>query len=217
MMLKIAPSILSADFARLGEEIKEVEQFGADWIHVDVMDGKFVPNITIGPLVVDAIRPHTKLPLDVHLMIEQPERYIVDFAKAGADLITIHAEACVHLHRTIHLIKEQGIKAGVALNPATPLETLQHVLADGLDMVLIMTVNPGYGGQKFIPGMLAKISALREQLTSFGYDHIDIEVDGGINAQTARLVAEAGANVLVAGSALFGQQDRSAAIKAIRG
>jgi len=215
-MLKIAPSILSADFARLGEEIKEVDQHGADLIHIDVMDGKFVPNITIGPLIVDAIRPHTKLPLDVHLMIEQPERYIADFAKAGADIITVHQEACVHLHRTIHLIKEHGVKAGVALNPATPLETLQHVLED-LDMVLIMTVNPGFGGQQFIPGMLNKISSLREQLNSFGYQHIDIEVDGGINAHTAKLVAEAGANVLVAGSAVFGQQDRAEAIRLIKG
>ncbi|TCZ79421.1 ribulose-phosphate 3-epimerase [Paenibacillus albiflavus] len=215
-MLKIAPSILSADFARLGEEIKEVDQHGADLIHVDVMDGKFAPNITIGPLIVDAIRPHTKLPLDVHLMIEQPERYIADFAKAGADIITVHQEACVHLHRTLHLIKEHGVKAGVALNPATPLETLQHVLED-IEMVLIMTVNPGFGGQQFIPGMLSKISSLREQLNSFGYQHIDIEVDGGINAHTAKLVAEAGANVLVAGSAVFGQKDRAEAIHLIKG
>jgi len=215
-MLRIAPSILSADFAKLGEEVREVERFGAEWIHVDVMDGKFVPNITIGPLIVEAIRPHTKLPLDVHLMIEEPDRYVSAFAKAGADVITVHAEACVHLHRTIGLIKESGVKAGVALNPATPLEQLQHVLTEGVDLVLIMTVNPGFGGQKFIHATLPKIRALREQLDSFGLGHVDIEVDGGINADTAKLVTEAGANVLVAGNAVFGHADREAAIRAIR-
>lgn len=217
MIRRIAPSILSADFSKLGEEIKEVERHGADWIHVDVMDGHYVPNITIGPLIVEAIKPHTCLPLDVHLMIEQPERYISDFVKAGADLVTVHAEACRHLHRTLGMIKELGVKAGVALNPATPLEMLQHVLTKELDLVLLMTVNPGFGGQQFIPGMLEKISALREQLDSLGFQHIEIEVDGGINAETAKLVTEAGANVLVAGSAIFGQADRAAAIQAIRG
>lgn len=217
MIRRIAPSILSADFSKLGEEIKEVERHGADWIHVDVMDGHYVPNITIGPLIVEAIKPHTSLPLDVHLMIEQPERYISDFVKAGADLVTVHAEACRHLHRTLGMIKELGVKAGVALNPATPLEMLQHVLTKELDLVLLMTVNPGFGGQQFIPGMLEKISALREQLDSLGFQHIEIEVDGGINAETAKLVTEAGANVLVAGSAIFGQADRAAAIQAIRG
>lgn len=217
MIRRIAPSILSADFSKLGEEIKEVERHGADWIHVDVMDGHYVPNITIGPLIVEAIKPHTSLPLDVHLMIEQPERYIGDFVKAGADLVTVHAEACRHLHRTLGMIKELGVKAGVALNPATPLEMLQHVLTKELDLVLLMTVNPGFGGQQFIPGMLEKISALREQLDSLGFQHIEIEVDGGINAETAKLVTEAGANVLVAGSAIFSQADRAAAIQAIRG
>lgn len=216
-MIRIAPSILSADFSKLGEEIREVERHGADWIHVDVMDGHYVPNITIGPLVVDAIKPHTRLPLDVHLMIEQPERYIGDFVKAGADLVTVHVEACKHLHRTLGLIKELGVKAGVALNPATPLELIQHILTEELDLVLLMTVNPGFGGQRFIPGVLSKISALREQLDSLGFHHTEIEVDGGINAETAKLVTEAGANVLVAGNAVFGQSDRAAAIRAIRG
>jgi ribulose-phosphate 3-epimerase len=180
------------------------------------MDGKFVPNITIGPLIVEAIRPHTKLPLDVHLMIEEPDRYVAAFAKAGADVITVHAEACRHLHRTIGLIKEHGVKAGVALNPATPLEQLQHVLTEGVDLVLIMTVNPGFGGQTFIGAALPKIRSLREQMNSFGLTGAHIEVDGGINAETAKLVTEAGADVLVAGSAIFGQKDRAAAIRAIR-
>ncbi|MCZ8520195.1 MULTISPECIES: ribulose-phosphate 3-epimerase [Paenibacillus] len=216
-MLRIAPSILSADFSRLGEDIAEVERGGADWIHVDVMDGHFVPNITIGPLVVESIRPKTALPLDVHLMIERPDSYIPAFAKAGAHLISVHAEACVHLHRTLSLIKEQGIGAGVVLNPATPLSVLDHVMEDGLlDLVLIMTVNPGFGGQKFIPAMLPKISDLRRRLDERGLQRVDIEVDGGINAETAKLVVEAGANVLVAGNAIFGQADRAAAIRSIR-
>lgn len=214
--IKIAPSILSANFAKLGEEIRDVEQGGADWIHVDVMDGHFVPNITIGPLVVTAIRPITELPLDVHLMIEEPDRYIPDFAKQGADIISVHQEACIHLHRTIHLIKDHGVKAGVVLNPATPISTLDHVLED-LDMVLLMTVNPGFGGQKFIPQVLPKIQELRQKLDQRGLHHVEIEVDGGVNAETARLVIEAGANVLVAGNAVYGQQDRKAAIAAIRG
>lgn len=216
-MLRIAPSILSADFSVLGQEIAEVERGGADWIHVDVMDGHFVPNITIGPLVVEAIRPKTKLPLDVHLMIEQPDRYIPAFAKAGADLISVHAEACVHLHRTVHMIKELGVKAGVVLNPATPLSALEHVMDDALDLVLLMTVNPGFGGQSFIPGMLPKIAKLREKLNERGLQAVDIEVDGGINEETARLAIEAGANVLVAGSAVFNRSDRAEAIRAIRG
>jgi ribulose-phosphate 3-epimerase len=214
-MIKIAPSILSADFARLGEEIKDVERGGADYIHVDVMDGHFVPNITIGPLIVNAIRPITKLPLDVHLMIENPDQYISHFAKAGADIITVHVEACTHLHRTVHLIKEQGVKAGVVLNPATPVDTIQHII-DDVDMVLLMTVNPGFGGQKFIKQVLPKIYAVSEMAKSKGLT-IDIEVDGGVNIETAKLCVEAGANVLVAGSAIYNEQDRAQAIKAIRG
>ncbi|AKF94457.1 ribulose-phosphate 3-epimerase [Brevibacillus laterosporus] len=215
-MVKIAPSILSADFARLGEEIKDVERGGADWIHVDVMDGHFVPNITIGPLIVDAIRPVTQLPLDVHLMIEEPDRYIAQFAKSGADYITVHQEACRHLHRTVHHIKEQGVKAGVVLNPATPISTIEHVLED-LDLVLLMTVNPGFGGQKFIHSVLPKIRDLRHLLNERGLSHVDIEIDGGVNAQTARLCEDAGATVLVAGSAVYNQPDRAKAIAEIRG
>ncbi|WP_431809923.1 ribulose-phosphate 3-epimerase [Brevibacillus agri] len=215
-MVKIAPSILSADFARLGEEILDVERGGADWIHVDVMDGHFVPNITIGPLIVEAIRPVTKLPLDVHLMIEEPDRYIPQFAKSGADWITVHQEACRHLHRTLYLIKEQGVKAGVVLNPATPIATIEPVLPD-LDMVLLMTVNPGFGGQKFIHNVVPKIKALRDLLNERGLGHVEIEIDGGVNAETARLCEETGATVLVAGSAVFNQPDRAKAISAIRG
>lgn len=215
-MLRIAPSILSADFSRLGQEIADVEQGGADWIHVDVMDGHFVPNITIGPLVVEAIRPVTRLPLDVHLMIEQPDRYVQDFIKAGADSVSVHAEACVHLHRTLHFIKDHGVRAGVVLNPATPLSALEHVMDEALDMVLLMTVNPGFGGQSFITGMLPKIAELRRRLNERGLAHVDIEVDGGINPETAGQVIEAGANVLVAGSAIFGRSDRAEAIREIR-
>lgn len=215
-MLNIAPSILSADFSKLGAEIADVERGGADWIHVDVMDGHFVPNITIGPLVVEAIRPHTALPLDVHLMIENPDAYIPAFAKAGADLISVHVEACRHLHRTLHFIKEQKVKAGVVLNPATPLSSIEHVLDESLDLVLIMTVNPGFGGQQFIPAMLPKIAKLRQMLDERGLTKVDIEVDGGINAETARQVLSAGANVLVAGSAVFNRSDRAEAIRQIR-
>lgn len=215
-MVKIAPSILSANFAKLGEEIQDVERGGADWIHVDVMDGHFVPNITIGPLIVDAIRPVTKLPLDVHLMIEEPDRYIPQFVKAGADFVTVHQEACRHLHRTVHLIKEQGAKAGVVLNPATPLVTIESLLED-LDLVLLMTVNPGFGGQAFIASVLSKMAALRRMLDERGLGHVEIEIDGGVNAKTARLCEEAGATVLVAGSAVFNQPDRAQAIAAIRG
>lgn len=215
-MVKIAPSILSADFARLGEEIQDVEAGGADWIHVDVMDGHFVPNITIGPLVVKAIRPCTKLPLDVHLMIENPDLYIPEFAKSGADIITVHQEACVHLHRTLYHIKDQGVKAAVSLNPATPVSMLKHVLED-VDMVLIMSVNPGFGGQKFIPEAVHKIRELRSLLEDKGLvDKVEIQVDGGINPETARLVIEAGATCLVAGNAVFEQKDRARAIEAIK-
>ncbi|MGC5327229.1 ribulose-phosphate 3-epimerase [Brevibacillus sp. SYSU BS000544] len=215
-MVKIAPSILSANFAKLGEEILDVERGGADWIHIDVMDGHFVPNITIGPLVVEAIRPITKLTLDVHLMIENPDQYIPQFAKAGADIIAVHQEAARHLHRSIHLIKDQGVKAGVVLNPATPLVTIESMLPD-LDMVLLMTVNPGFGGQKFIHSVLPKVKELRNMLDERGLSHVEIEIDGGVNQETARLCEEAGATVLVAGNAVFNQPDRAAAIAAIRG
>ncbi|ALC91031.1 ribulose phosphate epimerase [Bacillus sp. FJAT-18017] len=214
-MVKIAPSILSADFSRLGEEIKDVERGGADYIHIDVMDGHFVPNITIGPLIVEAVRPVTELPLDVHLMIENPDQYVEAFAQAGADYITVHVEASRHLHRTIHLIKSFGVKAGVVLNPATPVDSIKHVIED-VDMVLLMSVNPGFGGQKFIEGVLPKIREVKKMAESFGKD-IEIEIDGGVNAETARLCVEAGATVLVAGSAVYNKEDRAAAIAAIRG
>jgi len=214
-MIKIAPSILSADFAKLGEEIKDVELGGADYIHVDVMDGHFVPNITIGPLIVEAIRPVTKLPLDVHLMIENPDLYIEAFANAGADYITVHVEACKHLHRTIGFIKSLGVKAGVVLNPATPVNTIQHVIKD-VDMVLLMSVNPGFGGQSFIPEVLPKIREVKAMAEQFN-PSLEIEIDGGVNEETAKLCIEAGANVLVAGSAVYNKNDRKAAIAAIRG
>ncbi|WP_099363048.1 ribulose-phosphate 3-epimerase [Fredinandcohnia onubensis] len=213
-MIKIAPSILSADFAKLGEEIRDVENGGADYIHVDVMDGHFVPNITIGPLIVEAIRPITKLPLDVHLMIENPDQYISAFANAGADIITVHVEACPHLHRTIQLIKSHGVKAGVVLNPATPVDTIKHIIED-IDLVLLMTVNPGFGGQKFIHSVLPKIEEVARMVKEKNLN-VEIEVDGGVNEETARLCVEAGANVLVAGSAVYNQVDRKAAIEKIR-
>jgi len=213
-MIRIAPSILSADFARLAEEIRSVEEGGADWIHVDVMDGHFVPNLTLGPPVVAAIRPVTKLPLDVHLMITDPDRYIPAFAEAGADLISVHAEACVHLHRTIQLIKEQGVKAGVVLNPHTPVDMIRHVI-DDVDLVLLMTVNPGFGGQAFIPAVVPKIREVA-RLADEQNKEIDIEVDGGVNVKTAPLCVDAGANVLVAGSAIYNNSDRAAAIRTLR-
>jgi ribulose-phosphate 3-epimerase len=213
-MIKIAPSILSADFAKLGEEIKEVEQGGADYIHVDVMDGHFVPNITIGPLIVEAINPIATIPLDVHLMIENPDQYISSFAKAGASIITVHQEATVHLHRTIQLIKANGVKAGVALNPGTPVEMIKEVLAD-VDLVLVMTVNPGFGGQSFIESTVQKIQQIAAWRKEFGY-LFEIEVDGGVNVSTAKKCADAGAEVLVAGSAVYNQLDRKQAIQDIR-
>ncbi len=213
-MIKIAPSILSANFAKLGEEIKDVEKGGADYIHVDVMDGHFVPNITIGPLIVEAIRPITKLPLDVHLMIEKPDSYIKEFANAGADIITVHVEACTHLHRTLQLIKSEGVKSGVVLNPHTPVESIIHILED-IDMVLFMTVNPGFGGQTFIPQVLPKIKQLTELVKEKNLS-IDIEVDGGVNEETAKLCVEAGANVLVAGSFIYNNPDRHAAIQSLK-
>lgn len=202
--IKFAPSILAADFARLGQQVQDAEAAGVDYIHVDVMDGHFVPNITIGPLIVQSLRPVTRLPLDVHLMIEQPERYLADFAKAGADILTVHVETCPHLHRTIQQIKELGVKAGVTLNPATPLSTLEEILPE-VDLVLIMSVNPGFGGQSYIPGSTAKIARLRAMLDAIGSE-ADLEVDGGVNAATIGEIAAAGATVLVAGSAIFNQR-----------
>lgn len=213
-MIKLAPSILSADFAKLGEEIKDVEAGGAEYIHVDVMDGHFVPNITIGPLVVEAIKPITNLPLDVHLMIENPDSYIPSFAKAGASIITVHQEATVHLHRTIQLIKSHGIKAGVAINPATPVEMIRDILRE-VDLVLVMTVNPGFGGQSFITLTLEKIKQIAKWRKEFGLS-FEIEVDGGVNSSTARTCVEAGVDVLVAGSAIYNQTDRKKAIEDIR-
>jgi ribulose-phosphate 3-epimerase len=201
----MAPSILSADFSRLGEEIRAVENAGADIIHIDVMDGHFVPNITIGPLVVASVRKITDLPLDVHLMIEDADRYIDDFAKAGADWITVHVEACPHLHRTVSRIKELGKKAGAVLNPATPLGTLDEILAD-VDLVMLMSVNPGFGGQFFIRSSLNKIKTLKNMIEDRGLE-VGIEVDGGVSPATIKDVAGAGANIFVAGSAVFGQQD----------
>jgi len=213
-MITIAPSLLSADFAALGAEVAEAEASGADWIHVDVMDGHFVPNITLGPPIVKAVSAHTSLPLDVHLMIESPERYIADFAAAGANVITVHAEACIHLHRVVHQIKELGLMAGVAINPGTPASNIREVLMD-VDLVLVMTVNPGFGGQAFIPGTLRKIRQIRQWADEVN-PGLRIEVDGGIAESTAALVAEAGADVLVAGNAVFGRSDRAAAIASIR-
>ena len=209
-MKKIAPSILSADFSRLGEEIRALEAAGADYIHIDVMDGHFVPNITIGPLIVEAARKVTSLPLDVHLMIENPDLYIPDFAAAGADIIVVHAEAVNHLHRTVQLIKSLGKKAGVSLNPATPLNVLDYVLED-LDLVLLMTVNPGFGGQSFIEACLPKIHSLRAILDRRGCE-AELEVDGGVKVSNIAGIAHAGADVFVAGSAVFGSGDYAATI-----
>ncbi|WP_028611115.1 ribulose-phosphate 3-epimerase [Paenibacillus harenae] len=214
-MTIIAPSILSADFAKLGEEIKAVETAGADWIHIDVMDGHFVPNLTFGPPVIAAVRSATALPFDVHLMIERPELSLADYIAAGADRITVHAEACVHLHRTVHYIKEKGLPAGVAINPATPVSVLEPILHD-LDLVLIMTVNPGFGGQQFIPYSLDKLRQLRTMLGGRGLNNVHVQVDGGVNPATAPAIRDAGANVLVAGNAVFAEKDRAAAIAELR-
>ncbi len=214
-MIKVAPSILSADFSQLANEIIKIEEAGADWVHIDVMDGHFVPNLTFGPPVVAAIRKVTRLPFDVHLMVTNPQDLIEPFVQAGADIITVHAETAPHLHRLIQTIKEHGKQAGVSLNPSTPLAVIEDVLED-VDMILIMSVNPGYGGQKFIPGAVDKIARLKAQLDQRRLTAY-IEVDGGINASTARQVVAAGANVLVAGSAVYGAQDMTQAIRDIRG
>ena len=215
--IRIAPSILSADFARLGEEVRALTEAGADYIHIDVMDGHFVPNITIGPAVVKALRPFSDKPFDVHLMISPADPFIADFAEAGADILTVHPEAGPHLHRTLQLIKSKGLRAGVSLNPGTPAEAVDYVL-DTVDLVLVMGVNPGYGGQSFIPAALDKIKALRRKIDAAGRP-IEIEVDGGINAETAPLVVAAGADVLVAGTAVFrgGPEEYAANIARLRG
>jgi ribulose-phosphate 3-epimerase len=212
--VKLAPSILAADLGRLAEEVHQVETLGAEYIHVDVMDGRFVPNITLGPPVVRAVRAATKAVVDCHLMIVEPERYVAEFANAGADIITVHAEASPHLQRTLHSIRELGKRAGVVLNPHTPEDILRYVMGD-VDLILVMSVNPGFGGQSFLPLVLPKVRALRQMIDATGRD-IDLEIDGGIGPDNARLVTDAGATVLVAGSSIFGQKDRGAAIQQLR-
>jgi ribulose-phosphate 3-epimerase len=213
-MGKIAPSILSADFTRLGDEIRDVERAGADYIHIDVMDGHYVPNITIGPMIVEAVKRSTRLPLDVHLMISNPDRYITVFRDSGADIITVHAEAVDHLHRSVQSIREAGARTGVSLNPATPLRVIEYVLGE-LDTVLLMTVNPGFGGQEFIPEVIPKIKSLRGIIKERGLN-TEIEVDGGINLDTIGFVSEAGASIFVAGSAIFHSKDYSKTIRMMR-
>jgi ribulose-phosphate 3-epimerase len=212
--LQIAPSILSADFTRLGEEIQEVEKAGADLIHIDVMDGQFVPNLTVGPLVVEAARRVTNLPLDVHLMIHDADALIPDFAEAGSDYLTVHVEACPHLHRTIQLIKEKGVKPGVSLNPATSLSLIEPILPE-IDLLLVMSVNPGFGGQAFIPAVLEKLKAARRLIDSVA-PHAALEVDGGIKIENALALRKAGADIFVAGSAIFGKRDYAKTIAAMR-
>ena len=213
-MKLIAPSILSADFSKLGEEVTAVEKAGADWVHIDVMDGHFVPNITIGPLVVEAVRKVTDLTLDVHLMIENPEKYIQAFVDAGADLITVQVETCVHLNRVIQMIHQAGIRAGAVLNPSTPLSTIEWEL-DNLELVMLMGVNPGFGGQKFIPATLDKVQALRKIITARGLETL-IEMDGGVSKSTIKEISDAGVDVLVSGSAIFGTEDYTETIKKFR-
>lgn len=213
-MIKLAPSILSADFARLLEDVKKVEKAGCEYLHIDVMDGHFVPNITLGPAIVKSLRKDVNMVFDAHLMIENPDNYIKEFADAGCDIIVVHQEACTHLHRTIQNIKSHGVKAGVALNPATPIETIKYVLED-VDMVLLMSVNPGFGGQSYIPVVTKKIKELRALIDEMGLD-IDIEVDGGVKPSNISEVVNAGANVIVAGSAIFNSGDIDEAVKSLR-
>ena len=213
-MIKLAPSILSADFARLLEDVKKVEKAGCEYLHIDVMDGHFVPNITLGPAIVKSLRKDVNMIFDAHLMIENPDNYIKEFADAGCDIIVVHQEACTHLHRTIQNIKSHGVKAGVALNPATPIETIKYVLQD-VDMVLLMSVNPGFGGQSYIPVVTQKIKELKTLIDEMGLD-IDIEVDGGVKPSNISEVVNAGANVIVAGSAIFNAGDIDEAVKSLR-
>lgn len=213
-MIKLAPSILSADFARLLEDVKKVEKAGCEYLHIDVMDGHFVPNITLGPAIVKSLRKDVNMVFDAHLMIENPDNYIKEFADAGCDIIVVHQEACTHLHRTIQNIKSHGVKAGVALNPATPIETIKYVLED-VDMVLLMSVNPGFGGQSYIPVVTKKIKELRALIDEMGLD-IDIEVDGGVKPSNISEVVNASANVIVAGSAIFNAGDIDEAVKSLR-